>query len=121
MNNFTIKNKEYELKLTYKALDILDGLYEGGSYELIGRAMQGDFGLFPRLIHAGLIHTGKGFTIKDVEKEIESLVDNQELTLDNIAKISDAVVVQSFFYKDTVERIMKDNPEMRKSLEKIRS
>lgn len=120
MITFEINDKEYELKLTYKAIKYLNASFEGGSYELIGLAIQGDIEAFPKIVHAGLFHADEKFTVKAVEQRIEELIDNGELSLEDISKISDAIVTQSFFYKATVDKLMKNNPEMEKALEQLR-
>lgn len=120
MITFEINGKEYELKLTYKAIKYLNASFEGGSYELIGLAMQGDIEAFPKIVHAGLFHTDEKFTFKAIEERIEELIDGGELSLEDIEKISDAVVAQSFFYKPKVDQMMKNNPEMKKALEQLR-
>lgn len=117
---FEINGKEYELKLTYKAIKRLNNAFEGGSYEVIGKAIAGDLEAFPIIVHAALLHTGENFSIKTVEEEIESLVDSEKLTMEDIAKICDEVVAQSFFYKATVTKMMKNNPEMKKAIEQLR-
>ena len=120
MVTFEIDGKEYELKLTYKAIKYLNGIFEGGSYELIGKAIQGDIEAFPYIVHAGLFHAEQNFALKTVEARIEDLIDNGELSLDDIAKISDEVVTQSFFYKATVDKLMANIPEMKQALEQLR-
>lgn len=120
MATFTVNEKEYELKLTYKAIKRLNNAYEGGSYELIGKAIQGDFDSFPTIVHAALLHTGENFSLKTIESEIEKLVDNEQIAMEDVAKISDAVVTQSFFYKTTVDKLMAANPEMKKALDQLR-
>lgn len=120
MTMFEINEKEYELKLTYKAIKHLNKSFDGGSYELIGKAIQGDIEAFPLIVHAGLFHTGENIALKSVEERIGDLIDNGELSLEDIAKISDEVVTQSFFYKATVEKLMKNNPEMKTALEQLR-
>jgi len=120
MAMFEINDKEYELKLTYKAIKHLNGLFDGGSYELIGKAMQGDIESFPQIVHAGLFHTKENITLKAVDTRIEELIDNGELSQEGIAKISDEVVTQSFFFKATVDKLMKNNPEMKTALEQLR-
>lgn len=120
MTVFEIEGKEYELKLTYKSIDYLNKIFEGGSYELIGLAIQGDFGAFPKIVHAALFHTGENFSLNQVENEIEKLIDSEKLTLEDVTKICDAVVTQSFFYKATVDKLTKNNPEMKKALELLR-
>src|SRR5690625_4273525 len=120
MITFEINEKEYELKLTYKSIKYLNGKFDGGSYELIGKAIQGDIEAFPLIVHAGLFHTDENIALKTVEDRIEELIDSGELSLEDIAKISDEVVTQSFFYRATVDKIMKNNPEMKKALEQLR-
>ena len=120
MATFTIGEKEYDLKLTYKSIKRLNNAFEGGSYELIGKAIQGDFDAFPTIVHAALLHTGENFGIKTIESEIEKLVDNEQIAMEDVAKISDAVVTQSFFYKATVDKLMANNPEMKKALDQLR-
>src|SRR5690625_2158762 len=120
MVTFEINDKEYELKLTYKAIKYLNGIFEGGSYELIGKAIQGDIESFPKIVHAALFHTDENFALSTVEEQIEELVDSGKLSLDQIARICDEVVAQSFFYKATIEKLMKSNPEMKKALDQLR-
>lgn len=120
MTLFEIDGKEYELKLTYKAIKLLNDSFEGGNYEVIGKALQGDVDAFPNIVHAALIHTGENISRKKVEEVVEQKVDDGKLSLDDIAKISDKVVTQSFFYKPTVEKMMKKNPEMAKAIAQLR-
>lgn len=119
MATFEINGKEYELKITYAAVKRLNNVHEGGSFELIGKAMQGDFETFPHIIHAGLLHTGENFAFKDIEKAIEEAVENERLSLDAIIKLSNEVITNSFFYKPTVDKLSKQNPEMKKALEQL--
>lgn len=120
MATFEINGKEYELKLTYQAIKRLNNAFEGGSYEVIGKAIQGDFEAFPIIVHAALLHTGENISLKAVEKEIESLIDNEKISMEDIAKVCDEVVTQSFFYRPTVDKMMKANPEMKQALEQLR-
>lgn len=119
MATFEINGKEYELKLTYAAVKRLNKVHEGGSFELIGKALQGDFDTFPHVVHAGLLHTGENFTLEDVEKTIEDAVENEKLSFDDIMRLSNEVVTQSFFYKPTVDKMAKKNPEMKQALEQL--
>lgn len=119
MATFEINGKEYELKITYAAVKRLNNVHEGGSFELIGKAMQGDFDTFPHIIHAGLLHTGENFAFKDVEQAIEEAVEAEKLSLDDILRLSNEVVTNSFFYKPTVDKLTKKNPEMKKALEEL--
>lgn len=120
MANFEINGKEYELKLNYKAVQTLNKQFDGGSYELIGKALQGDLDAFPKILHAALIHTGENLSKKSVEEAIENAVDSEELSLEGINSLCNDVVVDSFFYRATVEKLMKKNPEMREALDQLR-
>lgn len=119
MATFEINGKEHELKLTYASVKRLNNVHEGGSFELIGKAMQGDFETFPHIIHAGLLHTGEDYSFKTVEEAIEQAFADEKISLDDIIKISNEVVTQSFFYKPTVTKLTKQNPEMKKALEQL--
>lgn len=119
MATFEINGKEYELKLTFKAVRHLNGLYEGGAYALIGKALMGDLDTFINIVHAGLLHTGENFKLKDVEGAIQQLFDEEKLDQDTITKISNEVVTESFFYKKTVDKLLRDNPQAKKALETL--
>lgn len=119
MATFEINGKEYELKINYAAVQRLNGIHEGGSFELIGKAMQGDFATFPHIVHAALLHTGENFAFKAVEKAIAESIDNERLSFDDILRISNEVITQSFFYKPTVDKLAKQNPEMKEAIEQL--
>lgn len=119
MAYFEIKGKEYELKLTYKSVKRLNKAFEGGSFELIGRAVQGDLDALPIILHAGLLHTDENFTKADVEQAIEQAIEQEKLSFDGIIKLTNEVVTDSFFYRPTVEKLTKNNPEMKKALEQL--
>lgn len=121
MTTFEIQGKEYELKLNFKAVKYLNGLYQGGAYELIAKAIMGDLDTFVHIVYAGLLHTEKNFSLKDVEKAIEELFEAQKLDQDAVTKICNAVVTDSFFYKPTLDKLLKDNPEAKKALEQLTS
>src|SRR5690625_7557201 len=114
MVTFEIDGKEYELKLTYKSIKYLNGLFEGGSYELIGKAIQGDLESFPKIVHAARFHTDENFALSTVEKQVEELVDSGKLSLDQIARICDEEVAQSLFYQAQVEKRRTSSPAMRR-------
>ena len=46
---FTIDGKAYELKLDYQGVKYLNKIYEGGTFELISKALMGDFDAFPHI------------------------------------------------------------------------
>lgn len=121
MATFEINGKEYELKITFEAVKRLNNAFKGGSYEVIGKAIAGDFEAFPIIVHAGLMHTGENFTLKQVQQAIEDLFSAEAITLDDIQRISNEVVSESFFYKPTVKKMMNKNPEMKKAYEQLMS
>ena len=120
MARFEINGKEYELKLTYASVKHLNGMFENGQTELIGKAMAGDFETFLHVVHAGLFHTGENISFGDVEKAIEQGVDNGKYDLDYIYKTLNEVVSESFFYRKMTEKLLKASPkEATKALEMI--
>ena len=118
---FEIGGKEYELKITFEAVKLLNKSFEGGSYELIGKALAGDFEAFPIIVHAALIHTGENFSRKKIDEAIEELFVKEALSFEDIRKISNEVVTESFFYKPTVQKILNQNPEMKEAYEQLMS
>lgn len=119
MANFTINGKEHELKLTYKGVKKLNGLYDGGAFAVLGKAMMGDLDTFPHIIQAALIHTDENYTLEAVEQAIDEAMDNESLDLDAIIRLSNEVVTQSFFYKATVNKLLADNKPAKKALEQL--
>lgn len=106
---FEIDGKEYELKITYKSAQYLNGLHsadEGGSLALVLKAVQGDIGIFPNIVHAALFHTGEAFAFKTIEKAIEQAVDEERLNFDDIVRLSNEVVTNSFFYRATAKKLL---------------
>jgi Phage tail assembly chaperone protein, TAC len=116
---FEMNGKEYELKLDFKSVKHLNGLYEGGALELIGKAMQGDLETFVRIVHAGLIHTGEKFTYKDVEKAIEEAFEAGKLDMEYVLKTSNEVVTNSFFYKKMTDKILAKDPKAANALKEL--
>ncbi len=115
MAKFNIEGKEYELKLGYEAIKYLDGLYEGGSLTLIGNAMAGKFDTVTHVIYAGLLHTGKKFSLKTVEKALEkSILEDGEFNLGTAMNLMNDVVVKHPFYSPTVNKLMEKSPEAKK-------
>ena len=116
MARFEINGKEYELKLNLDGVQYLNDLYEGGSFEVIGKAIMGDLNTFPHLIHAALFHTGENFSLKDVKKAIDDAIQNEKLDLDGVIKLSNEIVTNSFFYKKTVEKLLKKDERAKEAL-----
>lgn len=119
MATFIIDEKEYELKLTFESVKRLNKAFDGGSLEIIGLAMAGDLDAFPTVLHAGLLHTGEKFTQKKINESIEQAFENETLTFDDIQKIMNEVVTDSFFYRPTVQKLIKKNPEIQAALDSL--
>lgn len=119
MQRFEINGEEHELKITLNSVKYLNNLYEGGAFMLIQKAISGDIDTFVSIVYAGLFHTEKGFKKKDVEKAIEEGIANEEIDLDYINRTSYGVVADSFFYKKTVDKIFKQDPEAKKQIEAL--
>lgn len=118
-NTFNIKGEDYELRLDYQGVKYLNKIYEGGTFELISKAIMGDFDTFPHIVRAALIHTKKNFTMKQIEDAIGELIENEELDMEGILKLSNVIVNDNFFYKSTVTKLLKDQPEAREMLKKL--
>lgn len=119
MATFIIDEKEYDLKIDYNAVKRLNNAFEGGSYELIGKALAGDIEAFPIIVHAALLHTGEKFTLKKVESAVNDAFEAESISLDGLQKITNEVITESFFYKPTVTKLMKQNPEMKQAYESL--
>lgn len=119
MANFIINGKEHELKINYAGVKYLNKIYEGGSYEIIGKAIMGDLDTFPHIVYAALKHTGEAFTLQSIEDAITEAIEAERMDLDSIVKVSNEVVTQSFFYKATVAKLLKDNKAAQKALDQM--
>lgn len=119
MEMFEINDKEYELKLTLHSVKYLNKLYDGGAYALIQHALTGDIDTFIAIVHAGLFHTEEGFKLADIEKAIDEGIENEVIDLDLINRTSYGVVAESFFYKKTLDKMFKHDPEAREQIEAL--
>lgn len=119
MANFTINGKEQELKLTYAGVKYLNKVTEGGALSVVGQAMQGDADLFPHVIIAALKHTGEQYTLVDAEQAIEDAITEERLDFLGIMRLSNEVISESFFYKALMTKMMADNKEAKKALDKL--
>lgn len=119
MERFEINGEEHELKITLDSVKYLNGLYDGGAFMLIQKAISGDIDTFMAIVYAGLFHTEKGFKKKDVEKAVEDGIANEKIDLDYINRVSYGVVADSFFYKKTVDKIFANDPEAKKQIEAL--
>ncbi|MDM5188616.1 tail assembly chaperone [Bacillus sp. DX4.1] len=109
---FEVKGKEYELKYGFEAIKLIDG--NGGPFEFVQKAMQGGISDFIDVVYYALIHTEEGITRKDVEAEIERQLSSEELSFDDILKVNKAVVLNSFFFKKTVNKLLVGMEESQK-------
>ncbi|MED2615418.1 hypothetical protein COF41_25565 [Bacillus toyonensis] len=109
---FEVKGKEHELKIGIEAIKLIDS--NGGPFEFVQKAMQGGLEDFVDVIYYALIHTGEGITRKDIEEEIERQLLSEELSFDDILKVNKAVVLNSFFFKKTVNKLLASMGEKEK-------
>lgn len=121
MATFTINEKEYELKLTFESVKRLNNAFDGGSYDVIGRAISGDLDAFPTILQASLLHTGENFTKRAINKAIEDAFNAEELSLEDIQRIANEVVTDSFFYAPTVKKMAEQNPQLKQALDQLRA
>lgn len=116
---FKINGKEHELKLTLKSVKYLNTLHEGGAFILIQKALSGDIDTYIDIVFASLFHTDKGYSRDDVEGAVDEAISNEELDMDTINKTSYSVMAESFFYKNTLQKVFKTDPEAQKQLEEL--
>ncbi|MCG7345307.1 tail assembly chaperone [Sporosarcina sp. ACRSL] len=119
MATFTIGEKEHELKLTYAGVKKLNAIHEGGSFELIGKAMMGDLDTFPHIIQAALLHTGENYTFAQIERAIDEAIEGERLDMNDILRLSNEVITQSFFYKATVTKLMSKDKKAKAALDEL--
>lgn len=116
---FEIKGKEEEIKITLNSIKYLNGLNENGAFEFIQKALSGDLETYVDVIFAGLFHTKKGYKKEDVEEAIDEKIANEELDLATINATLYGLVSEHFFYKATLDKMFKENPEAKEELEKL--
>ncbi|MDQ0270721.1 tail assembly chaperone [Cytobacillus purgationiresistens] len=119
MAMFEVGQKEYELKLGFKSVKHLEGLYEGGSLGFVGVAMSGSLEVFADVIHAGLFHTGESLSKETVEQAIEKAFNDGKIDLEYIHKTINEVVLESFFFAKVVKNMKAKNPEVFEQLNEI--
>jgi|SRR5690625_127839 len=119
METFVINDQEHELKLTLKSVKYLNGLHDGGAFILLQRVITGDIDTYVDVVFAGLMHTGKGFSRKTIEKAIDKAIENEELDLDGINKTMYHVVADSFFYRGTIEKMFEGDEQAREDLKTL--
>lgn len=119
MATFTINGKEHEMKLTYAGVKKLNGVYEGGSFEIIGKAMMGDLDTFPHIVQAALLHTGENYSLTQIESAIDEAIESEKLDMTGILRVSNEVITQSFFYRATVEKLMAKDKAAKRALDDL--
>lgn len=120
VNTFEINGETHELKLTWNAVSQLNEMYSGGSFELIGRAIQGDMTAYTRVVFAALKHTGKGYSLNQVEDAIGELFENGKVSMTDVLNTLNNVFLENHYYKGLVERMLSENPEVKSTLDKLR-
>ena len=119
MANFTINGKEHELKLTYVGVKYLNGVVGGNALEVVGKAMQGDLDIFPHVIAAALKYTEESYTLADIDKAIELATAEERLDFLGIMQLSNEVIAESFFYKTIMTKMLTENKDAKKALDKL--
>ncbi|EUJ23260.1 hypothetical protein MFLO_16110 [Listeria floridensis FSL S10-1187] len=115
---FALNEKEYELKLTFDAINYMNSIEDGGALALIGKVMMGDLGVYTHIVYAGLLHTGEGISYNTVKAEINNKIEAGEIDLDKILHDGNALVANSFFFKKTVDKLMK-NEDAKQAMDQL--
>ncbi|MHC8516203.1 tail assembly chaperone [Sporosarcina sp. ITBMC105] len=116
---FTIKGETHDLKLNFEGIKHLNLIHEGGSYEVIGKALMGDLETFTHVIDAALRHTGNPYTLEEIEKAIDEAVDSELISLKEVLRMSHKIVAEHSFYKDTVDKLLAADENARTTLEQL--
>ncbi|AWC29073.1 tail assembly chaperone [Bacillus cytotoxicus] len=109
---FEVNGKEYELKYGLEAIKLIDE--NGGPFEFVQKAMKGGIADFVDVIYYALIHTEEGITRKDIEEAVSQQLASEKLSFDDILKYNKAVVLNSFFFKKTVNKLLASMTEDQK-------
>lgn len=113
---FKIKGEEHPLLLNFTAVKYLNDIYEGGTFELIGKALMGDLDTFPELVYAGLRYTPEAYEIYDIEEALDEAVLSGELSFKDILRMSNQLVAENSFYKSTVDNLLKQDKGAKKAI-----
>lgn len=116
---FEINGKEHTLKLNLESVKHLNKLHEGGAFPLIQKALSGDIDTYIEIVFAGLFHTNQGYSRNDVENAVDALITEEKLDLAEINRTMYSVMADSFFYKKTLDKMFKSDPEAKKQLEEL--
>lgn len=115
---FEVNDEVYEVKLTFESIKYLNGKDEGGAFAFIQKALSGDLDTYVDIIFAGLFHTEKGFTRKDIEKAVEEGIINEQIDLAEVNSTCYGIVSESFFYKQTFRKMFPDE-ESRQEMDEL--
>lgn len=118
MPKFEVNKQEYDVRLDFKAIKVLNKEY-ATPLEFVGEVVSGSVDAFVNCLYAGLQHTGKGFGKKLIESEVEKQIEGEQLDLSDIIRIGNEALDESFFYKKTVNNLMKKDPQMKELLKEL--
>lgn len=118
MAKYELNGTEFDLKLDFQAVSEINKKYDS-ALAFVGDVMQGDFDAFIDVIYYGLFSTGKGFSYKQVKKDVQEKFEAEQLDLDYILKTGNEVVADNFFFRKTVNKMMNQDPEMKKQYEAL--
>lgn len=118
MATFEINGKEYQIKLNIEAINKINEKHDS-ALSFVGEVMQGNLDVFIDVIHFGLLHTGEGFTRKTIQEEFDKKFESEEIDLDYILVTGNEVVTDNFFFRKTVNKMMKSDPEIKKQMDQI--
>ena len=116
---FEIKGEVVDLKLTWKATRYLADIYEGGTFELIGKAIMGNLETFPHIIYASVMHSEKDYSLSDVEDALDDAVNSGALTMHDILRLSNLLITKSPFYASTVDKLLVGDDNARQSIDAL--
>lgn len=117
---FEIKGKEHELKLTWDSVKRLHAMQEGGALGLVGKALMGDDDTYSNVIYTGLLHTGEGYTLEEVNAAIEESFQNGKLGMSSVIDTLHTVVLENPYYKSTVDKMLDQQPGTKQALATMR-
>ncbi|PEK78341.1 hypothetical protein COI63_25385 [Bacillus toyonensis] len=117
MPMFEVQGNEYELQINFKSVKYLNSLYDGGALQLLGKVITGDLDTFVHIAHAALFHTEKNFALKTIESEIEKQFMEGKLDLNFVMNTANDIISNSFFYKQTMEKMLSTDPRLKAQLD----
>lgn len=119
MVRFEIKGEDHELKINLASVKYLNGMSKEGAYGLLGKVLMGDIETFEEIVYAGLFHTDKGFSKKDVQQAIDEKIEKEEIDFNYMHKTGYELIANHFFFKKTLEKMLEKEPEAKKQIEAL--